>query len=41
MHALMRETESHRSPAIEHNFGANELITVPLESGVPDFAVLG
>jgi len=41
MHALMRETEGHRSSPIELNFGPDELIPLALESGVPDFPVLG
>src|ERR1700739_922741 len=40
MHALMRETESHRSTAIELNLSPNKLIPFPFERGVPDWAVL-
>jgi hypothetical protein len=41
MHALVGETEDHRSSPMKHYLGPNELIPFPFESGVPNLATLG
>jgi hypothetical protein len=38
---LVRKTEDHRAAPIKLDLGADELISFPVEGGVPELAVLG